>query len=125
MVLIGLMCGALASPPLVRTASILAEPAILGAMGGLPCPWSPWHMAHLALNSGAASCANMGTASMERVATAVAMRSFIGIPLSFRLLLLVRPGFGACGRIGAGQRVRVQFVLFLVMLEGHLAVTPG
>ena len=36
--LIGLMCGALGSPPLVRTASVFAEPAILGAMGGFPCP---------------------------------------------------------------------------------------
>jgi len=37
-VLIGLMCGAFASPPLVRTSTTFDEPEILGAIGDLPCP---------------------------------------------------------------------------------------
>src|SRR6266702_4783067 len=77
--LIGLMCGALGSPPLVRIASVLVEPAILGATGGLPCPSVPWQAAHLVLNSVAPSCAGAwNQASMEMDATtAVAMRSFM------------------------------------------------
>src|ERR1017187_3252907 len=85
-VLIALMCGALASPPLVRTSTtFLVVPTSLGAfMAGFPCPWSPWHMAHLVLNSVAPSWARAGMPAnrVMDATTAVAMRSFICVPLS-------------------------------------------